>query len=70
MNQEKLVAKELNQMINEDKIPLSITEDVHEICRSLISGEMKVSELQDKDSFIVSAVQQAMSRIDTKNSQN
>ncbi|KKI90381.1 hypothetical protein WQ54_20680 [Bacillus sp. SA1-12] len=67
MNQENLLAEELLKMINEDKVPLSISDDIHEISRSLQSGDMNINDLQGKDAFIENTVQEAMNRINNNN---
>ncbi|UGB28936.1 hypothetical protein [Metabacillus sp. B2-18] len=63
MNQEKLLADELSKMIEEDQIPLSITEDIHEISGSLRSGNMSLNDLKGKDAFIEKAINEAKSRL-------
>ncbi|WP_088105620.1 hypothetical protein [Halalkalibacter urbisdiaboli] len=63
MSQEQQLATELNNMLNEDRIPLSISEDIHEICERLQSGEMNINDLQGSDAFIVEAVEEALNRI-------
>lgn len=66
MNQENQLADELTKMIEEDQIPLSITEDIHEISRNLRSGNMKMDDLQGKDEFIEKAMQEAKSRLHSR----
>jgi cytochrome b involved in lipid metabolism len=66
MDQEKRLAEELNKMLKEDKVPLSVSEDVHEICRSLDAGEMTINDLQGKDAFIVNSVHKAINNLNKK----
>ena len=67
MDQQKMLANELSNMLTENKLPITIEEDIHEICRGLQSGEISVNDLKKKDPFVVHAVQEAMDRI-TKHS--
>lgn len=67
MEQETLLANELKKMINEDRIPLSIAEDIHEITESLLRGEKKVPDLKGTDEFVEEAVQEAFVRIHKNN---
>ncbi|MET3085114.1 hypothetical protein ABV522_05660 [Priestia megaterium] len=55
-------------MLTENKLPITIEEDIHEICRGLQSGEISVNDLKEKDPFVVNAVQEAMDRIAKHNS--
>ncbi|MEB2272484.1 hypothetical protein LAV82_00530 [Bacillus sp. ILBB4] len=68
MDQQKMLANELSNMLTENKLPITIEEDIHEICRGLQSGEISVNELKEKDPFVVNAVQEAMDRITKHNS--
>jgi len=68
MDQQKMLANELSNMLTENKLPITIEEDIHEICRSLQSGEIRVNDLKEKDPFVVNAVQEAMGRINKPNS--
>ncbi|MFD1738927.1 hypothetical protein ACFSCX_20655 [Bacillus salitolerans] len=63
MTIEQSLAEELNEMINEDNIPLSITEDIHEITARLQRGEMMVSDLKGMDVFIEEKIKEAMQRL-------
>ena len=67
MDQQKMLANELSNMLTENKLPITIEEDIHEICRGLQSGEISVNDLKEKDPLVVNAVQEAMDRI-TKHS--
>ncbi|WP_394512338.1 hypothetical protein [Priestia aryabhattai] len=67
MDQQKMLANELSNMLTENKLPITIEEDIYEICRGLQSGEISVNDLKEKDPFVVHAVQEAMDRI-TKHS--
>ncbi|MER2142035.1 MAG: hypothetical protein ABS902_10385, partial [Priestia megaterium] len=66
--QQKMLANELSNMLTENKLPITIEEDIHEICRGLQSGEISVNDLKEKDPFVVNAVQEAMDRINKPNS--
>ncbi|MED3975445.1 hypothetical protein P4639_18780 [Priestia megaterium] len=55
-------------MLTENKLPITIEEDIHEICRGLQSGEISVNDLKEKDPLVVNAVQEAMDRITKHNS--
>ncbi|MFP7732395.1 hypothetical protein ACLHDF_03035 [Priestia aryabhattai] len=68
MDQQKMLANELSNMLTENKLPITIEEDIHEICRGLQSGEISVNDLKEKDPFVVNAVQEAMGRINKHNS--
>ncbi|WP_375345805.1 hypothetical protein ACEWPB_20620 [Priestia megaterium] len=68
MDQQKMLANELGNMLTENKLPITIEEDIHEICRGLQSGEISVNDLKEKDPFVVNAVQEAMDRINKPNS--
>ncbi|MBQ4865993.1 hypothetical protein IHQ11_05660 [Priestia megaterium] len=68
MDQQKMLANELSNMLTENKLPITIEEDIHEICRGLQSGEISVNDLKEKDPFVVNAVQEAMDRITKHNS--
>ncbi|MBY0196743.1 hypothetical protein H7U05_05425 [Priestia megaterium] len=68
MDQQKMLANELSNMLTENKLPITIEEDIHEICRGLQSGEISVNNLKEKDPFVVNAVQEAMDRINKPNS--
>ncbi|MCM3097938.1 hypothetical protein [Priestia megaterium] len=68
MDQQKMLANELSNMLTENKLPITIEEDIHEICRGLQSGEISVNDLEEKDPFVVNAVQEAMDRITKHNS--
>ncbi|MFE4040810.1 MULTISPECIES: hypothetical protein [Priestia] len=68
MDQQKMLANELSNMLTENKLPITIEEDIHEICRGLQSGEISVNDLKEKDPFVVNAVQEAMDRINNPNS--
>ncbi|MBY0004188.1 hypothetical protein H7K05_02550 [Priestia aryabhattai] len=68
MDQQKMLANELSNMLTENKLPIIIEEDIHEICRGLQSGEISVNDLKEKDPFVVNAVQEAMDRINKPNS--
>ncbi|AUO10530.1 hypothetical protein [Priestia megaterium] len=67
MDQQKMLANELSNMLTENKLPITIEEDIHEICRGLQSGEISVNDLKEKDPFVVNAVQEAMGRITKHN---
>ncbi|KRD90070.1 hypothetical protein ASE51_05530 [Bacillus sp. Root147] len=67
MDQQKMLANELSNMLTENKLPITIEEDIHEICRGLQSGEINVNNLKEKDPFIVNTVQEAMARINKPN---
>ncbi len=68
MDQQKMLANELSNMLTENKLLITIEEDIHEICRGLQSGEISVNDLKEKDPFVVNAVQEAMGRITKHNS--
>ncbi|MED3982228.1 hypothetical protein [Priestia megaterium] len=68
MDQQKMLANELSNMLTENKLPITIEEDIHEICRGLQSGEISVNDLKEKDPFVVNAVQEAIARITKHNS--
>jgi hypothetical protein len=68
MDQQKMLANELSNMLTENKLPITIEEDIHEICRGLQSGEISVNDLKEKDPFVINAVQEAMGRITKHNS--
>ncbi|MFE4116096.1 MULTISPECIES: hypothetical protein [Priestia] len=68
MDQQKMLANELSNMLTENKLPITIEEDIHKICRGLQSGEISVNDLKEKDPFVVNAVQEAMDRINKPNS--
>ncbi|WP_456363126.1 hypothetical protein [Priestia aryabhattai] len=68
MDQQKMLANELSNMLTENKLPITIEEDIHEICRGLQSVEISVNDLKEKDPFVVNAVQEAMDRINKPNS--
>ncbi|ADF40587.1 hypothetical protein [Priestia megaterium] len=68
MDQQKMLANELSNMLTENKLPITIEEDIHEICRGLQSGEISVNDLKEKDLFVVNAVQEAIDRINKPNS--
>ncbi|MDO6847818.1 hypothetical protein Q4S57_07620 [Priestia megaterium] len=68
MDQQKMLANELSNMLTENKLPITIEEDIHEICRGLQSGQISVNDLKEKDPFVVNAVQEAMGRITKQNS--
>ena len=68
MDQQKMLANELSNMLTENKLPITIEEDIHEICRGLQSGEISVNDLKEKDPFVVNAVQEAMDKINKPNS--
>ncbi|MED4051794.1 hypothetical protein [Priestia megaterium] len=68
MDQQKMLANELSNMLTENKLPITIEEDIHEICRGLQSGEISVNDLKEKDPFVVNAIQEAMDRINKPNS--
>ncbi|KRF57097.1 MULTISPECIES: hypothetical protein [Priestia] len=63
-----MLANELSNMLTENKLPITIEEDIHEICRGLQSGEISVNDLKEKDPLVVNAVQEAMDRITKHNS--
>jgi len=67
MDQQKMLANELSNMLTENKLPITIEDDIHEICRGLQSGEINVNNLKEKDPFIVNTVQEAMARINKPN---
>jgi hypothetical protein len=63
MDQAELIANELTKMINENQIPLSITEDIHELSAKLKNGEISLNNLEGQDAFIQDTIQEAMNRI-------
>jgi hypothetical protein len=63
MNQETKVANELQKMLTENLVPVSVQEDINALSDKLANGDITLGELENKDQFIVEVIQKAKNRI-------
>ena len=63
MNQETKIANELQKMLTENQIPVSVQEDINVLSEKLANGELTLGELVNKDQFVVEVIQKAKNRI-------
>ncbi|MFB5198277.1 hypothetical protein ACE198_25965 [Neobacillus sp. KR4-4] len=62
MNQETKVANELQKMMTWNLVPVSVQEDINEICDSLMNGSVKLHDLENRDPFVVEMIHKAMNQ--------
>ena len=63
MNQETKIANELQKMLIENLIPVSVQEDINVLSEKLDNGDITLGELENKDQFVVEVIQKAKNRI-------
>lgn len=63
INQETKIANELQKMLTENQIPVSVQEDIIVLSEKLANGELTLGELENKDQFVVKVIQKAKNRI-------
>ncbi|MFP3124654.1 hypothetical protein OH784_18200 [Ectobacillus funiculus] len=63
LNQETKVANELQKMMTWNLVPVSAQEDINEICDSLMNGSVTLTELENRDPFVVEIIHNAMHRV-------
>ncbi|MGJ9458348.1 hypothetical protein [Oceanobacillus sp. CF4.6] len=63
MNQETKVANELQEMMTRNLVPVSVQEDINEICEGLKDGSLTLNELENGDSFVVETIHRAMNQV-------
>ncbi|KKK36808.1 hypothetical protein WQ57_17250 [Mesobacillus campisalis] len=63
MNQETRVATELQKMMTWNLVPVSVQEDINEICDSLKNGSVTLEELEHRDPFVVEVIHKAMNQM-------
>jgi hypothetical protein len=63
MNQETKVANELQKMLIENSVPVSVQEDINELSDKLANGEITLGELENKDQFVAEVIKKAKNRI-------
>ncbi len=66
MEQEKQLANELQKMMTWNLVPVSAQEDINEICDSLLNGSVTLSELENRDAFLVDVIHKAMDQLNNK----
>ncbi|WP_227935351.1 hypothetical protein [Alkalihalobacillus deserti] len=64
MNKETKVANELQKMLTQNEVPISVQEDINQISDSLVNGLVSLNELQKEDQFVVEVIQKAMTKIE------
>ncbi|MCT2535716.1 hypothetical protein NC661_06400 [Aquibacillus koreensis] len=64
MNQEVKVVEELQKMMTTNEVPVSVQEDINELCQKFSQGTASLNELQHGDPFIEEVVQKAIKRIE------
>ena len=64
LNQETKVANELQKMMTWNLVPVSAQEDINEICDSLMNGSVTLTELENRDPFVVEIIHNAMHRVE------
>lgn len=62
LNQETKVANELQKMMTWNLVPVSVQEDINEICDSLMNGSVKLHDLENRDPFVVEMIHKAMNQ--------
>lgn len=62
MKQEERVADELQKMMTCNLVPVSAQEDINEICDSLKNGSVTLTELENRDPFVVEIIHKAMNQ--------
>lgn len=63
MNQESKVANELQKMMTWNLVPVSVQDDINEICDSLKNGSVTLNELENRDPHIVEMIHKAMNQV-------
>ncbi len=63
LNNEQQLTNILLTMIEEDQIPLSISEDVHHILSMLQNGETKITDLNYEDPILDKTIQEAKAKL-------
>ncbi len=63
MNQETKIANELQKMLTENQIPVSVQEDINVLSEKLANGDITLGELENKDQFVEEVIQKAKNRI-------
>lgn len=63
MDLENKVAEELQRMMTQNLVPISTQEDINEISDQLRNHQITLSEVEQKDSFVVDSIHKAMDRI-------
>lgn len=63
INQETKIANELQKMLTENQIPVSVQEDIKVLSEKLANRELTLGELENKDQFVVEVIQKAKNRI-------
>ncbi|WP_066321941.1 hypothetical protein [Bacillus sp. FJAT-29814] len=62
MNQETKVANELQKRFTWNPVPVSVQEDINEICDSLMNGTVTLHDLENRDPFMVEIIHKAMNQ--------
>ncbi|MBP3950857.1 hypothetical protein [Bacillus suaedae] len=63
MDLENKVAEELQRMMTQNLVPISTQEDINEISDQLRNHQITLSEVEQKDPFVVDSIHKAMDRI-------
>jgi hypothetical protein len=63
LNQETKVANELQKMMTWNLVPVSVQEDINEICDGLKDGAVTLNELENRDPFVVEMIHRAMNQV-------
>lgn len=62
LNLETKVANELQKMMTWNLVPVSVQEDINEICDSLMNGSVTLDDLENRDPFVVEIIYKAMNQ--------
>lgn len=63
INKETLLANELQSMMTQNVVPVSVQEDINHISQQLTNGNTTLKELENQDPFVVDIIQKAMDRM-------
>ncbi len=63
LNQETKVANELQKMMTWNLVPVSVQEDINEICDGLKDGTVTLNELENRDAFVVEMIHRATNQV-------
>lgn len=70
LNQETKVANELQKMMTWNLVPVSVQEDINEICDSLMNGSVTLHDLENRDPFVVEIIHKAMNQAGKEHKSN
>ncbi|MFC2946884.1 hypothetical protein [Virgibacillus sediminis] len=64
MNEDLKIVLELQNMLKESLVPLSVQKDIHERCSKIKRGNVTLSEIKGSDPFMEEVFEMARKRVE------